>query len=181
MKNKEYEELINQLANRFAQSIPEKEKELVNEFAKYLDSVISNLKRRGKAEEEIKRGISTYTEYIIRQDLEEKKMEIIVDNSFEKIKQISNEFFGMAKRTLDGEQMNPEEDFSKRINEMKKLLTTVKEYNVQQAKSLISEAIIDSNYITNPQSGFTSIRIAHEIKRKEEEEAIKNKMEGEER
>ena len=181
MKDKEYEEFVNQLANEFKQSIPENEESLTNDFIKYLYSAIKSLQQRGETKAEIKRKISLFSRYIINQDLDEKKHEIVVDDAFEQIRQISNQLFEIARKVLNSEYVNIEDDVSKKVSEMRGLLSSVKEYNRRQAENFISEAIVDFNYINNPQSGIMSIRIAHEIKRKEAEESIQKNMEGEER
>ena len=178
MKEKEYESLVRKLAEEFDKSIPESEKELTDNFVTYLYSAISNLESKGQSKDEIERKIGAYARYIIGRDLEEKKREIVIDNAFEKIRQISNEFFRMAKGVLVGEQVDSNDDFSQKIEEMKELLCRVTKYNRQQAENLISEAILDVGFITNSQSGITSVRIAHETRRKKQEE--KN-MKGEER
>lgn len=182
MKDKEkYEELVNQLANEFKKSIPKTEETLTNNFITFLYSVINGFQERGETRGEIIRKISLFSRYIIKQDLDEKKRTIVVDDAFEKIRQISNSIFEIAKRVLNGENVNIEGDISKKTSEMSELLSSVKECNREQAETFVSEAIVDINYILNPQSGLMSIRIAHEIKRKAEEEAIRKNMEGEER
>ena len=181
MKDKEYEGLVNQLANKFKKSIPETEESLTNDFIKYLYSAIVNLQQRGETKTEITRKISLFAKYIISQDLDEKKHEIVVDDSFEQIRQTSNQLFEMARRVLNGEQVNIDDDIHEKVSKMRGLLSSVKEYNKRQAENFVSEAIIDFNYISNPQSGLMSVRIAHDIKRKEAEGVTQKNMEEEER
>ena len=44
---------------------------------------------------------------------------------------------------------------------MQNLLKDVKEYNQENAKNLISEAVVDLTYLTNPNADCLSLRLYH--------------------
>ena len=73
-----------------------------------------------------------------------------------------------AQRKLNNEDIKIEFEDSEKIKEMQNLLKDVKEYNIQKAKKLISEAILDLNYINEKSTDICSLRLGY-IKNSKEE------------
>lgn len=169
----EYKEIILELVARFKLSIPTNEEELAKEFEEYLYSTVKNLENSTnkfvrKDKKSIEDVLKSVTDNLCNLDLELKKQELLFDNNFKKIGEISNTFFELAKFVFEGEEMNIEINAQEKIDEMEKLLSLVEPYNKEEAERLLSEAILDLKFIENPRSNISSIRLGHLIRLKTE-------------
>lgn len=86
----------------------------------------------------------------------------VIDNNFEKIKEISNKVFVDARNILNGKKI--EYNLSDKVVEMEKLISKVEKHNKEQAEKLISEAILDMNFIDNPNTEICSLRLSNIIR-----------------
>ena len=165
--------MISEFVDEFKKDIPDNETELIEKFKSYLYSVIYNIKKSkskfvAKDSESIKELLDKITKQLISEDLQGKKRILISDDNYEKINEISNEIFQLAQRKLNNEDIKIEFEDSEKIKEMQNLLKDVKEYNIQKAKKLISEAILDLNYINEKSTDICSLRLGYIKNNKEE-------------
>ena len=100
------------------------------------------------------------TDDVIKLPLEQKRQMLIRDESFETIRSISNNAFEMAQEAYTSKSDNIDEtkvdEMQKKLNE---LLKSVKAFNKQQAIWLVSEGILDLNFVKNPKTDIMSIRL----------------------
>ena len=100
------------------------------------------------------------TDDVIKLPLEKKRQMLIRDESFETIRSISNNAFEMAQEAYTSKSDNIDEtkvdEMQKKLNE---LLKSVKAFNKQQAIWLVSEGILDLNFVKNPKTDIMSIRL----------------------
>ena len=166
MRDESYSELISELVGNFKKTIPDTEEELIVAFEDRLYEAVENLKNSNSKfipktkdfiSSTIKRIGNDYASY----DLETKKQELLVDESFEKIRVISGLAFKMARQTLNGEKADGDLNISKKVEVMQMLLTMVKPYNKSNAENLVSEAILDLEYSNNPNVSAVSLRLSH--------------------
>ena len=104
--------------------------------------------------------LNSVTDDVIKLPLEQKRQMLIKDESFETIRSISNNAFEMAQEAHAGKINNIDET---KVDEMKKTLNeslkSVKAFNKQQAVWLVSEGILDLNFVKNPKTDIMSIRL----------------------
>lgn len=166
------EQLKTKLLNDFSDTISEdyEDKEiLVKSFEEYVEFLIESYKRNSSLpfnKSSIDDDIIQKANSIINSDLELKKQKLISDIDLKKIEIISKSIFEDALKLTNGQKVK--KDYLKKIEEMKKILPTVKSENKKIAEKLISEAVLDSTYIRNPNIQCYSFRLAKEISNKEE-------------
>lgn len=83
---------------------------------------------------------------------------LIEDTAFDKIKRFSQFVFEEAKTRY--EILNDDDQYNKRIEDITHLLNDVKPYNLESAKVLVSEAILDLGRIYGKNKNLTSLRLA---------------------
>lgn len=162
----EYKELIVELSNKFRNTIPEDEDRMTKEFENYLVVSIEELENSDnifieKDRATIEAGVRAVAQYLIDADLKIKKQELLVDKNFEEIRKISSQIYNLAKEVLQGNSIVLEFEATKKIQELEKLLSAVEDYNKERAKQLVSETILDLNYISEPKTKISSLRLAH--------------------
>lgn len=177
MKEKEYEKVVLKLVDKFKESIPRQEQHLVKEFEKYLYLVIKNRKNSNSKflksdKASIENCLENETKKMIDYSLEQKKQILIRDYNFEKIGQISEKLYHMAIDILEGKEISVDFQYDEKEEELNQLLKLVEKYNKEEAEILVSETLLDLNFVCNPKTEILSLRLA-EIKRNisyEEEE-----------
>lgn len=96
----------------------------------------------------------------------------VIDNNFEKIKKISNKVFIEARNILNEKKL--EYSLSdKKVVEMEELVGKVERCNKEQAEKLLSEAILDMNFIDNPNTEVCSLRLSNIIRMIKQQKNIK--------
>lgn len=159
--------IIDKLVIKFSESLNEAfDKERLTEtFEKYLykqveteEKINQNFNIDDKSDME---SLLKYvTDDVIKLPLEQKRQMLIKDESFETIRSISNNAFEMAQEAHAGKINNIDET---KVDEMKKTLNeslkSVKAFNKQQAVWLVSEGILDLNFVKNPKTDIMSIRL----------------------
>lgn len=165
MVNSEYKTLISELTEEFKKAIPENEQKLIDEFEKYLYSTIETLEKSNsefilKDRDSITAVLRRIAQDLIVIDLDSKKQKLLPDNSFWKISEISGQIYEDAQNILNNKGLIVEFDYTKEIDKMTKLLETVELHNKEQAKLLVSEAILDLEFIANPKTDILSLRLA---------------------
>ena len=171
----EYEKFIDDLTEEFKNTGHKKESNLTQEFKEYITGLVNYAVKKGEPKDEIIKSITVYARDIARHDIDFIERLIVYDKSFQQINQISNQVFETAKKILNGMNKDENVDFSSQIEVMQEALKSVKKYNIDIAKNLISEAMLDFNYISNPSTQIMSLRLGKEYrnKLKNEEEEIK--------
>lgn len=166
----EHKAVINELVNEFADSIEnlEDKKELTIAFEKYLYNLVkmaekidSSIKDKNKAVEMLLRYS---TDNAVKLTLDQKRQMLIKDENFEKIRSISNRAFEMTQEVLAKKITEPnEQELEEMKNTLNQSLKDVKDFNKQQAVWLVSEGILDLNFVENPKIEIMSIRLGRRL------------------
>lgn len=82
-----------------------------------------------------------------------------MDKDFKRICEISSNIFEMAKKKMMGEKVKVDIENKEIKQELQKLLNSVNFINEIEAKRLVSETILDLDYITNPEVKVLSLRL----------------------
>ena len=162
-----FKDVIDKFVIKFSESTKDAfdKKRLTEAFEKYLYKQV-------EAEEKINQNFNIddksdmesllkyVTDDVIKLPLEQKRQMLIRDESFETIRSISNNAFEMAQEAYTSKSDNIDEtkvdEMQKKLNE---LLKSVKAFNKQQAIWLVSEGILDLNFVKNPKTDIMSIRL----------------------
>lgn len=171
---KKYIELIMELVREFKNVLPEEteKKELIDSFEKYLYEIVEQIQKSEyenieNKEEFVESVLKSETKSIIELTLENKKQKLINDEPFNQIQVISSKAFEMAYNTIEGQKVEIDE---KSLNDLKEKLVQnlkkVRDFNKMQSEILVSEGILDLNFIKEPQIETTSLRLSRYIVRK---------------
>ncbi len=167
MNELEYKPLISKLVEQFKKSTPDDEEELIAGFENYLYTIVRKMKeakhdstKEGKQRIEIL--LNRITKNLSMTNLETKKSRILVDESFEEIRKISDNVFETALRQLESNATtNIDINVEEKIEKIIQLLEEVKSFNKEQAQMLVSETMLDLQFIQNPKTDIKSLRLAH--------------------
>ncbi len=85
--------------------------------------------------------------------------EISKDSNFDNIRRISTEVFEIAKEKMKNGKLKADLDIEKTRKNLKDLLDKVDFLNEIEAKKLVSEAILDLDYISNSDVKILSLRL----------------------
>ena len=156
------EELIESLKDAFRLNTDDEE--LNKAFEEYLKDGISKIKSNPspfikKDDESIKRAVERVARNVIDSDIESKKRILLYDSDFKTIMEISTQVFEEAKKTLKtGVTSNL--NTIEMEEQLKELLTNVKDYNKNKAKELVSESLLDLYFIRTRDINNLSFRLA---------------------
>ena len=104
------------------------------------------------------------TDNAIKMPLNQKKQMLVKDESFEKIRALSDKAFEMTQDVLAKKLTEPnDQELEDMKNTLNKALKEVKDYNKQQAVWLVSEGILDLNFVKNPKTEIMSIRLGKRL------------------
>ena len=159
--------LIESFVNKLNEKIPKDETErenIIESFRIYLQKLLETIKKTEnkyikKDDESIKRILELEANEIIQMDIAIIKQILLQDKSLQEIDKISQKAFELAYRKLNGEAITEKIDFEAEKKRLTVLAESVKTFNEQKAKNLISEAILDFNYLENETSRFISLRL----------------------
>lgn len=157
--------LVDELTNKFAKTISDDDNEkdeLVKAFKVYLKKSIdmaNSSKYVNKSTEEIARFLNCKTEMFGAMDIIVKKQFLLRDTKLEEINRISKEIFDLASQKLSGKEINEKKNIEQEVETMKTLLNDVRPYNEKFAKKLISEAVLDLNFLDKPNTNVLSLRL----------------------
>ena len=176
----ELEGLILKLTTDFEKTIPQKENErteIIEAFKNYLYLAVQTIEEStskfiSKDLESIKSFLNSIASDFDKKDMEYIKRNLLVDKSFEEIRGKSVQIFEMAKSIMLGKRENVEIDVATEIDNMENLLKGVKKCNQKQAEELISEAIVDLQYITHLNEDVLSLRLYHFKKQNERNKGV---------
>ena len=171
---KKYIELIMELVREFKNVLPEEteKKELIDSFEKYLYEIVEQIQKSEyenieNKEEFVESVLKSETKSIIELTLENKKQKLINDEPFNQIQVISSKAFEMAYNTIEGQKVEIDE---KSLNDLQEKLVQnlkkVRDFNKMQSEILVSEGILDLNFIKEPQIETNSLRLSRYIVRK---------------
>lgn len=85
--------------------------------------------------------------------------EIKEDSNFDEIKHISTEIFEVAKEKMKNKETKTNIDAEETKKKLKELLEKVDFLNEIEAKRLVSEAMLDLDYISNSDVKILSLRL----------------------
>ena len=173
----EYLDLIDGLANEFERRIKEEnEKEqLIGAFKNNLILTVSNIKVSNsrfisKDFETIRRILIKKADELCNMNVTSMKQYLLEDKNLEEIQHISARYFELAKKKVEGEHINDDIDSSKEIEKLGDLLERVNSYNKRHAQELVSEAVLDINFISKPNVNVSSLRLYHYRNSKKDKE-----------
>ena len=163
-----------ELVREFKNVLPEEteKKELIDSFEKYLYEIVEQIQKSEyenieNKEEFVESVLKSETKSIIELTLENKKQKLINDEPFNQIQVISSKAFEMAYNTIEGQKVEIDE---KSLNDLQEKLVQnlkkVRDFNKMQSEILVSEGILDLNFIKEPQIETTSLRLSRYIVRK---------------
>jgi len=165
---KENNELIMKFVNEFANSVPTEENELINSYEEYIKSFVKIMEEKGYNRDYINEICEFETENNIKLPLNFKKQKIILDTDFSEIKKESAKAYKMAQEIILGEKKSlTDEEIENIIQKLNMSLEKVRDFNKIQATKLVSETIMDLNFIKNPNTPNVSIRLSRQIKHKD--------------
>lgn len=159
------EELIEILTKDFKDSVSESDEELIQAFKNMLLQSLEYIRKHPsenvKEKDKFERiYITSSARRILELPLDGIKRELIKDENLESIRRISiGMIFKAACEKIHGETRKIDIDFDKEIKKMKGLLGQVKPYNQGEARILLSEAVLDANFIENPDTEIYSRRL----------------------
>lgn len=164
------EKLISELIFEFEKIVPKEEKDLIKIYREHIKKLINSAKYSSIPHDD--KDVEDMFRYELQRfkkmSIEEIKNEIIIDESFEKIQSFSRKAFVKALKVLDGEKVDAKTstELRKELNKINKEIGKVKEDNMKEAKRLLSEAILDVQFVEKASTKLTSLRIWHEIERR---------------
>ena len=166
----EYKMVITELVKKFDDSIENQEdkKELSSAFEKYLYNLKEMADKSDSGIEDKEKMIEYLLRYstdnAIKMPLNQKKQMLVKDESFEKIRALSDKAFEMTQNVLAKKLTEPnDQELEDMKNTLNKALKEVKDYNKQQAVWLVSEGILDLNFVKNPKTEIMSIRLGKRL------------------
>ena len=166
----EYKMVITELVKKFDDSIENQEdkKELSSAFEKYLYNLNEMADKSDSGIEDKEKMIEYLLRYStdndIKMPLNQKKQMLVKDESFEKIRALSDKAFEMTQDVLAKKLTEPnDQELEDMKNTLNKALKEVKDYNKQQAVWLVSEGILDLNFVKNPKTEIMSIRLGKRL------------------
>ena len=165
-----------ELVREFKNVLPEEteKNELIDSFEKYLYQIVEQIQKSEyenieNKEEFVESVLKSETKSIIELTLENKKQKLINDEPFNQIQVISSKAFEMAYNTIEGQKVEIDE---KSLNDLQEKLVQnlkkVRDFNKMQSEILVSEGILDLNFIKEPQIETTSLRLSRYIVRKKQ-------------
>lgn len=92
-----------------------------------------------------------------------------IDTNFVNIYEISSEIFELARKKMAGKKVKLDKSNKEIEEKLENLLNGVNFINEIEAKRLISETILDLNYITNPEVKILSLRLGQIYKKQDKE------------
>ncbi len=92
-----------------------------------------------------------------------------IDTNFVNIYEISSEIFELARKKMAGKKVKLDKSNKEIEEKLENLLNGVNFINEIEAKRLISETILDLNYITNPEVKVLSLRLGQIYKKQDKE------------
>lgn len=165
-------ELIEKITDQFKEMIPERNDELIQAFKKMLLQKLEYIKKHPsdcieEKEKFQKIYIINAAERIFKLvDLDSIKRELIEDKNLNEIRRISlNVFFKTATEKMKDKTIIEDVDTDKEIAKLKELFKYVQPYNQDEARVLLSEAILDAMFIKNPNTSIISLRLSKEKQR----------------
>lgn len=159
----EFKELISELKDEYKAYIEEWDEKSLGEFEEnlYLYIKKNKLSDISQDKESIEKRLRNVSFALIKCYLENESKNHITDSNFEKIVRISSEGYNIALSIINKENVNFNGNYKEKINEMIELLEKVKPYNREEAKRLVSDGILDWNFVNNSKTDTFSLRLWH--------------------
>lgn len=135
---------------------------LSNKYSKLLEEFAVE-----ESDETVKAIVDSYVEDELRQWKNKSRQEMLSildnDSAFEQLTFLSEVAFNDAQKCLStGVHLSDEKEYKFRLEELESCADAVKPYNIEAAKDLLSESILDINFVFN-KSKVKSLRLAEMI------------------
>lgn len=135
---------------------------LYNKYERLISNIVNS-----EADEIAKKYVASFVddEKRIFNGLNDQQILAIIekDDAFEQLSFLSDIAFEQAKECYrSGKYYRLEDEYLLRLEELSKCLDNIKPYNIEAAQDLLSEALLDIEYIFG-KSEITSFRLSHII------------------
>ncbi|MBR6033970.1 MAG: hypothetical protein IKP28_04465 [Clostridia bacterium] len=180
------EQLKRKLIEDFKKTVPKDEEKLISEYEKYIEAMIEDIKKSSD-QEEMEASIEVakiMAGRLINADIDTKKRRLFRDENLSKLEATSMDAYRMAEQIVEGKKQIrkiSKDEVDEKIKQMEELAKKVQPYNVEQARILLSEGIMDLRYITGEEKEIVSLRLGHVFQRLRREEARRREQGGEEK
>lgn len=158
-----------ELVNKFALSISDDDKdkkELTEAFTKYIKDAEEyfktvEAKNINNKQETLEQYLNSIETAFANLNIVIKKRYLLKDACFDEISVISQKIFDLAIEKADGKKLIETIDVDELYKRIEELEKGVKEYNLEEAKKLISETVLDISFIKKEKPTICSIRMYH--------------------
>lgn len=169
-------EAYKELIDNFIKTLPENgedNKELIDNFTNFLSDTVSHIIRLEPQYKDnkdfISRVVSQRAEYVTSLTIDGKRSYLIRDLMFEKLQDISNKIYKQAVKKAEGKKVEfDEEKYESMKKELDDALKQVEPFNIDKAKNIYSESLLDIAYLSG--GDIASLRIGHIIRNLREQE-----------
>ena len=150
----ELKEITEELLKKFEEKISNDtdKQELIDAFKNYIESSKKQIQESGislteENREIIKSILNRVSNRIYQKDINQIKHEFLRDEIYQNLRNKSIDIFEDAKLKARNGLKNNKYNTEEEIKNIEKMLKEVKPYNIEYAKKLASEAIIDLQFI----------------------------------
>ena len=163
----QYNEIINNYIEKFEKTLNENysnKEELIKAFREYLESNVQADLEVDMGDQDRNEFVTEWlikdAERIINMDIESKERKLFEDMSFFQLKHVSYFLYQKALSKIDDPIITmSEEEYKEYRRVLNEYYNNVKSFNKKEAKYLLSEALLDANYLFNPETNIMSIRL----------------------
>lgn len=164
------DKLIEDWINKFKEKVPKDEEKLVQAFRQYLLNNLEFAKQNPiepieQHEEFETLLINRISDRIMNYDIDSIKRQLLIDSNFEQLINKSGELYRIACEKLRGNNAENDINIDKEVEEIIELSKKVEPYNKNEARMLLSEAVLDAKFIKNPNNQGESLRLHRERER----------------
>ncbi len=167
----QYIEIINNYANQFQNTLEseyQNKEELTNAFKNYLATDVKiklEMDPEGLDRNEfILRWLQKDAERIIKMPTSYKESKLLEDINFEKLRFLSFDLYQKALEKVNNPNITmSEEEYKKYQKVLNEYYNNAKSFNKEEAKYLLSEALLDAKYLYEKESKITSVRIGLQL------------------
>ena len=166
------DEIIESLVSRFKKIVPDNEERLIKAFREYLIDRAEFVRQNSFAEQKEQQELiqkllfARFADRIIGLgNIDSMKKILLNDPVFEQFRMKSGNIFKIACEKLRGQNAEDSIDVDKEIEQLKELIQKVEPFNYVEAKRILSEDLLDAEFIKGTNINIESIRLHGERER----------------